>query len=205
MSQKLRSEQSSKRPRLSAYERSTQQFRDFLSVFDHDHPIALFISPLRRVQASVLAKNLAASGAVVFPSFEALSSQTSNVAVTVVTDDPVKARSKFSNKKAFSSVSFVSTKWASAVLSAQKLLPMDPFILAQPKPKCSTEVQLLSNSIETKALPVWCTSAVGSMSDVSVKQGYLKTLPSLSCERATFPLTLSIHHQTLRFAEFLVE
>lgn len=189
------SETKPKRRRLSGCEYLTKRSKKFLSDYDHDHPIIIFISPLRQVQASVLSKNLSASGATVLTSFDRLSSRPNYTKVTVITDNLGKARSMFSDKQTFSPVSFVSTKWASAVLSAQKLLPLDAFVLGGDEtlnegpmapPKRSTEGRPVLNPTGAKALPVWCTSTVTSKSDISAKQAYLKKLPGLCCERATF-------------------
>lgn len=184
----------SKRQKVSERLADNIKQKLFLSSFDCHHPIAIVVSPLRKTQASILAKNLGAAGATVLHFSEHFFLR--HAASVIIVTDHVEKASLESRKHVASSicVTYVSTKWASAVLSAQKALPINPFVL-QPSLACKNSSpvhepplhsKLTFEQSDTIATPVWCTSVVTSAADISTKRNFLKRLPRLSCERATF-------------------
>lgn len=174
----------------------------FLNSFDEVNPILILVSPLRSTQKSIFKRNLEQAGAHVLASAQDLSVNENERprSIIVVTDDLQRARGLLSaTRYSGDEIRFVSTKWASAILSAKKNLPYDPFVLAEDKPSRQLSQAASSSKITNKAKgvlpeklapPVWCTCEVKTSSDSETKKALFKRVPSLQCERSTLSPSL---------------
>lgn len=175
----------------------------YLNSFDEQSPIAVLVTPLRKRQGQILARNLSQAGAHVIDAESTETMSTSKLAdLVVVTDAKSKAEARLKGCTVlFRRVRYVSTKWASKVLSACTPLPLEGYILDggdvpqqrgmpgsnldetfQPSKK-----QRYMAPPQRLFLPVWYTGPLSpsSTSDISEKEAFLGALPPYLCERST--------------------
>lgn len=175
----------------------------FLTAFDEANPIAIVVTPLRKSQGAILRRNLQGAGANVLSSPCDVGAGAKAGMLVVVTDNREKARQRLNEalQRDGRQVQFVSTKWASAVLSSRKYIPLDSYLLTDKSSEAlsgKAEMGMSCVSYESKkvrhehrALPVWCSWSLAGCSDIEQKQEFVNALPSLQCERAT--LTQAIY------------
>lgn len=173
---------------------------NYLDCFNEVKPIAIVVSPLKKRQGAILARNLRDAGAHVIEDVEDFKNEVGSPAqtdVVVVTDEKSRAEDKMGEElAAFRSLEFVSTKWASTVLSLQSPIPIDSYILKGGRDSRITgekqDPQSKRASLERRPfLPVWCNAGRCENGDVAQKQALLHSLPSYLCERST--ITQSIY------------
>lgn len=199
-----------KRQRTSLSSRTPKD--DFMKAYDEDNPIVVMVTPLRKLQGEILMRNLQKAGAHVINSVDELLPTTSvdETSITakrliIVTDNRQKALSKIPEDiRSNDRIKYVSTKWASAVLSARKCLDFKTFTLfgneSSPRRTAlnnqliigndSAPATQITNHTTVPFLPVWCKVSVTETSDIDVKRVFLKSIPVLQCERATYATTV---------------
>lgn len=166
--------------------------------------ILVLVSPLRRKQGEILQRNLIKGGAdILDPADEKWkSSNHTPLRLLVVTDDADKARARLrvtSLKQ--SDVTFVSVKWASAVLAAQAWVPLESYVLRTAAPAGSTkttispktctritsgkDLAIVTKTPAVRSTPVWYSRELNERSDISDKVDFMKSLPPYLCQRCT--------------------
>lgn len=173
----------------------------YLTCFDERKPIAIVVSPLKMRQGAILARNLRDAGAHViedFTDFEKDKESPANTDILVVTDEKSRAEARLGEGvSAFRSLQYVSTKWASKVLSAQSPVPVESYLLGSSAGQLTTTgghmypSKPTPDSTNKPFLPVWCSRGLGDTGDVAEKQAILRRLPPYLCERST--ITQSIY------------
>lgn len=167
----------------------------YLTCFDETKPIAIVISPLKKRQGAILARNLRDAGAHVIDNlknFRKEAGSPGHTDIVVVTDEKSRAEDRMGDElSTFRSLQFVSTKWASTVLSTQSPIPIDSYILGRSSSETRTKEgdqhahRRTAVHAEKPFLPVWCGRGRRDIGDVAEKQALLRRLPSYLCERCT--------------------
>ncbi|CDF37360.1 unnamed protein product [Chondrus crispus] len=168
----------------------------YLACFDETKPIAVVVSPLKRRQGAILTRNLRGAGACVIEDLSKLKEDAGGAevaSVVVVTDNKLRAEQQIGTLR---SPRYVSTKWASAVLSMRSPLPLDPYLLRDRPASVSDKInsgttQDAKGHKSTGFLPVWCSLGRPDYSDIAQKQALLRNLPVHLCQRST--VTQSIY------------
>lgn len=174
----------------------------YLTCFDERKPIAIVVSPLKRHQGAILARNLRDAGAHViedFKEFEKGKESSAHTKILVVTDEKSRAEARLGEElvSAFHSLQYVSTKWASKVLATQSPIPIQSYLLGSSAGQMTTAAgkkyppKPTSYGVDKPFLPVWCNRGLGDTGDVAEKQAILRRLPPYLCERST--ITQSIY------------
>lgn len=161
----------------------------FMSTFAINTTITIFMSPLRKGQAQILAANLIAAGAHVMDPLVNCAA-TPKDHLLVVTDCLEKARLVVEPRHTnFSTFTYVSTKWASKTLLSESPLPTTPFLLIESKPSNKKRPKATSRSdVPSKRprqisyLPIWCRLDGMQVAN----EDRVASLPEHICQRATF-------------------
>lgn len=185
---------------LQEGESTTDQY---LECFNQQSPIAVLLTPIRKRQEQIFFRNLSQAGAFVI---DAESSNDANISeqaeLTVVTDKISKAELRLKPfATLFKRVRFVSTKWASRVLSSCTPIPLEGYTLdtndgshlstaseERPDHEHLSTQEVSTPSSQQPFLPVWYTGprAPSTTSDISEKESLLRALPPFLCHRSTF-------------------
>lgn len=194
-----------KRRRTSAIHKigNEKEKPGFLSRHNHQNPIAVMLSPIRKRQEQVITRNLEIAGATTVQFQHSINegNQSCISHLLVVTDDVSKAKSRISTSTyATCKATYVATKWATSILAAQTYLPTMSYDLER-KQLCEQKSETESKrdkfpsnpslpSLST-LLPVWCCNSVTGDSDLSEIELFLKRIPPFLCERCT--ITQSVY------------
>lgn len=167
----------------------------FLSDRNETRPLlCILLTPLRNNQQNILTQNLLQAGARLLPPDQLVIHQchlSDSSHVLIVTDNVSKAQSRISPLfLQHHNVQFISVKWATALLAAQKWLSFHSYILQHPATTFPPETPPQPNITHSTLPPVWSTSPVHQYSEIAEKKRFFKQLPSFQCQRCTITHTI---------------